>query len=181
MSCTPASPPLAARVSANVILSPTGTYATFAPFNLVKDTVNQVWSFDAFLHNALEQSVGTLNGTTVTGSRIYVTAISATQGTGTVRLINPNGIGNLTAPNQPYFTYNQIVAAGANSNAKLWEVSVPNTVTAVNMDILMTTDFPAEQTVSLLPPDTVPAWIHADTNTAPPTDSSPGNYARGSS
>jgi len=46
------------------------------------------------------------------------------------------------------------------------------------MDILVSTDFPAEQTVTLLPPDTVPAWIHADTNTAPPTDSSGGNYAK---
>jgi hypothetical protein len=144
----------------------------------VKDTVRQIWSFHAFVHNALQQAIGTLNGQTVTGSKIYVTAISATQGTGAVSIINPDGIGNLTAPNQPYFNYDQIVAAGANSNGELWKVSVPNTVTAVNMDILVTTDFPAEQTVTLIPPDTVPAWIHADTNTAPPTDSSPGNYAK---
>ncbi len=178
VSCAPAAPPRAAGVSADVILSPTGTYATFVPFNLVKDTVSQVWSFDAFLHNALQQAIGTLNGHTVTGSRIYVTDIGATQGSGTVHIINPDGIGNLTAPNQPYFTYNQIVAAGANSNAKLWKVSVPNTVTAVNMDILMTTDFPAEQTVTLVPPDTVAAWVHSDTNVASPTDSSRGGFSK---
>ena len=178
VSCAPATPPRASGVSANVILSPTGTYATFALFNLVKDNVHQIWSFDAFVHNALEQSIGTLNGTTVTGSKIYVTSISVTQGTGTVSIINPDGIGNLTAPDQPYFTYNQVVAAGANSNAKLWKVSVPNTVTAVNMDILMTTDFPAEQTVTLVPPDTVAAWVHSDTNIASPTDSSRGGFSK---
>ena len=77
VSCAPAAPPRAAGVSADVMLSPTGTYATFAPLNLVKDTVRQVWSFEAFVHNALQQSIGTLNGATVTGSRIYVTSISA--------------------------------------------------------------------------------------------------------
>src|SRR5690348_17069960 len=175
VSCAPASS-LAPGVSANVILSATGTYARFVPFNLVKDTVKQIWSFDAFLHNFMQQSIGTLNGTTVTGSKVFVTDIEATQGTGTVSIINPDGTGNFTAPNQPYFNYNQIVAAGANSLAKLWKVSVPNTVTAVNMDILMITDFPAEQTVALKPPDTVAAWVHADTNIATGTDSTGGGF-----
>ena len=177
VSCAPASSG-APGVGANVTLSASGTYAQFVPFNLVKDTVSHIWSFDALLHNLMQQSIGTLNGTTVTGSRVFVTDIEATQGTGTVSIINADGTGTLTAPSQKYFNYNQIVAAGANSLAKGWKVSVPNTVTAVNMDILVSTDFPAEQTVTLLPPDTVPAWIHADTNTAPPTDSSRGNYAK---
>jgi len=178
ISCAPTTARRGPGVSGNVILAPTGTYVQFVPFNLVKDTVKQIWSFDGFLHNLMQQSIGTLNGTTVTGSKIYVTAISATQGTGTVSIINPDGIGNLTAPNQPYFNYNQIVAAGANSLAKLWKVSVPNTVTAVNMDILMSTDFPAEQTVTLLAPDTIPAWVHSDTNHASPTDSNSGNFSK---
>src|SRR6185312_11140663 len=97
-------------VSASVILSATGTYAQFVPFNLVKDTVHQVWSFDAFLHNLMQQSIGTLNGTTVTGSKVFVTDIEATQGTGTVSIINADGTGNFTAPNQKYFNYNQIVS-----------------------------------------------------------------------
>ncbi len=168
VSCAPASS-RAAGVSANVIVSVTGTYAQFVPFNLVKDTVHQIWSFDAFLHNLMMQSIGTLNGTTVTGSKVFVTDIEATQGTGTVSVINPDGTGNFTAPNQPYFNYNQIVAAGANSNAKLWKVSVPNTVTAVNMDILMSTDFPAEQTVTATPPDSEPQWFGDDSSWTGPT------------
>src|SRR6185312_1852935 len=60
VSCAPASS-RAAGVSANVIVSATGTYAQFVPFNLVKDTVKQIWSFDAFLHNLMLQSIGTLN------------------------------------------------------------------------------------------------------------------------
>ena len=168
VACKPASS-RAAGVSANVIVSATGTYAQFVPFNLVKDTVKQIWSFDAFLHNLMLQSIGTLNGTTVTGSKVFVTDIQATQGTGTVSVINPDGTGTFTAPNQPYFNYNQIVAAGANSNAKLWKVSVPNSVTAVNMDILMSTDFPAELNVTATPPDSQPKWFLDDSSWDGPT------------
>jgi len=42
ISCAPATPTRAAGVSANVVRSPTGTYAEFVPYNLVKDTVRQV-------------------------------------------------------------------------------------------------------------------------------------------
>lgn len=169
ISCAPATPRRGAGVSGNVIVAPTGTYAQFVPFNLVKDTVHQIWSFDAFLHNLLQQSIGTLNGTTVTGSKVFVTDIEATQGSGIVSIINPDGTGNFTAPNQPYFNYNQIVAAGANSNAKLWKVSVPNSVTAVNMDILMSTDFPAELNVTATPPDSQPRWFLDDSSWDGPT------------
>ena len=178
ISCAPTVPGRAAGVRANVMHSPMGTYASFVPYGLVRDTVRQTWSFDAYVHNALQQPIGTLDGRTVTGSTIVVTAIYATQGAGSVSIVNSDGISNISAPNQPYFNYNQIVAAGANSNAKLWQVSVPNSVTAVSMDIVMTTDFPAERSIAMLPPDTIPAWIHADTNIAPPTDSSRGRYAK---
>ena len=173
VTCAPATPPGAAGVGANVMLGATGTYATLVPSKLVEDTVRQTWSFDAFVHNSLHQSIGTLNDTTVTGSKIFVTALHVTQGTGTVIVINPDGLGNFSAPDQAYFTYNQIVPAGANSNAKRWKVSVPSTVTAVSMDILVTTDFPAERTVTLVPPDTIPAWVRADTNIGPTDGSHP--------
>ena len=117
----------------------------------------------------MQESIGTLNGTTVTGSKVFVTDIEATQGTGTVSIINEDGIGNFTAPNQPYFTYNQIVAPAGNSNAKMWKVSVPNTVTTVNMDILLSTDFPAEQKVTATPPDSEPQWFGDDSSWTGPT------------
>jgi len=173
VSCAPATPPQAAGVSANVMLEATGTYATLVPSNLLEDTVRQIWSFDAVVHNSLQQSIGTLNDTTVTGSKIFVTAIRTADGTGTVSVLNPDGLGNFSAPDQAYFTYNQIVPARANSDAKRWEVSVPNTVTAVSMDILVTTDFPAERTVTLVPPNSIPAWVHSDTNVGPTDGSHP--------
>jgi len=178
VSCGPAAPPLAAGVSASVIYGSTPTYATFFAFNLVKDLVAQQWSFTAYVQNLLKQSVGTLNGTTVTGLKVFVTDFHATAGTGTVSIANADGTGTFTAPNQPYFNYNQIVAANGYTGNKLWKFNVPNTVTAVSMSILISTDFPAEQTVTLVPPDTIPAWVHADSNLAASTASASGNFTK---
>lgn len=171
ISCKPVIPSPAAGVSANVIYGATATYAIFFPYNLVKDTVAHTWAFTAYLQNLLKQSVGTLNGTTVTGVKVFVTDFHATTGTGTVSVANADGIGNFTAPNQPYFNYNQIVTPNGYTSNKLWKFNVPNTVTAVSTSILISTDFPAEQNVSSVPPTTVPAWVHADSNISAPTDS----------
>lgn len=164
VSCATARPPIAAGVSASVIYGSTPTYATFVAFNLVKDLVAQQWSFTAYVQNLLKQSVGTLNGTTVTGLKVFVTDFHATAGTGAVSIANADGTGTFTAPNQPYFNYNQIIGANANSSNKLWKFNVPNTVTAVSMSILISTDFPAEQNVTTAPPTTVPDWVKADSN-----------------
>jgi hypothetical protein len=164
VSCTPVPPTPPAGVNASVIYGATATYAIFFPYNLVKDTVTHTWQFTAYLQNLLKQSIGTLNGTTTTGVKVFVTDFHATSGTGTVSVANADGTGTFTAPNQPYFNYNQIIAPSGYSGNKLWKFSVPNTVTAVSMSILLSTDFPAEQTVFAIAPDTEPSWFALDSN-----------------
>ena len=168
ITCRQSLPPVAAGVSASVIYA-TGSpgsaqYGIFYAYNLVKDTVAHTWQFTAYVQNLLKQSIGTLNGTTVTGVKVFVTDFHATSGTGTVSVANADGTGNFTAPNQPYFNYNQIVAPNGYTGNKLWKFNVPNTVTAVSMSILISTDFPAEQNVTTAPPTTVPDWVKADSN-----------------
>jgi hypothetical protein len=171
ISCTTVLPSAPAGVNASVIYGATATYAIFFPFSLVKDTVAHTWQFTAYLQNLLKQSIGTLNGTTTTGVKVFVTDFHATSGTGAVSVANADGTGTFTAPNQPYFNYNQIIAVNGYSGNKLWKFNVPNTVTAVSMSILISTDFPAEQNVTLAPPDTLPAWVRSDTNVSQRTDS----------
>ena len=84
-------PPITAAppgVSARVIYGATATYAIFFPFNLVKDTVAHTWQFTAYMQNLLKQSIGTLNGTTTTGVKIFVTDFHASAGTGAVSVAN---------------------------------------------------------------------------------------------
>jgi hypothetical protein len=178
VSCTPVLPTPPAGVNASVIYGATATYAIFFPYNLVKDTVAHTWQFTAYLQNLLKQSIGTLNGTTTTGVKVFVTDFHVTTGTGAVSVANADGTGTFTAPNQPYFNYNQIIAPSGYSGNKLWKFNVPNSVTAVSMSILISTDFPAEQTVTLAPPTSIPDWVHSDTNIAAPSTAMTGGYTK---
>jgi hypothetical protein len=164
ISCQPARPRSAAGVRASVIQGDTAAYASFLSHGFVKDTVARTWTFAANVRNLLEQSIGTLNGTTVTGVKVIVTDVRATAGKGTVSVANADGIGNFTVPNQPHFNYNQVVAPSGYSVNKLWKLNVPNTVTSVCMSILISTHFPAEQNVTALPPATRPAWFNDDSS-----------------
>lgn len=124
------------------------------------------------MQNLLAQPIGTLDGTTAVGTKVVVTyGPVASAGSGTVSIINADGTGNFTDPDKAYFDYAGIVAPGAYSTYRTWQVHVPNTVTEVTMGVAISTDFPAEQTVASTPPDTVPTWIDADSSAIGPTDS----------
>jgi hypothetical protein len=160
------------RVSRSVILPASSEYAAWLPYYLVKDTVTETWSFYSAVQNLLGQPIGTLDGTTAVGTKVAVTyGPVASAGTGTVSIINADGTGTFTAPDQPYFDYPGIVAPGAYSTFRTWKVHVPNTVTEVTMGVAISTDFPAERSVASTPPDTVPTWINADSSAIGPTDS----------
>jgi hypothetical protein len=159
-------------VSRSVVLPVASEYARWLPYYLVKDTVTQTWSFLSVVENLLAQPIGTLDGTTAVGTKVAVTyGPVASAGTGTVSIINADGTGNFTAPNQPYFDYPGIVAPGAYSTYRTWQVHVPNTVTEVTMGVAISTDFPATQSVAMTPPDSVPDWLSADSSAIGPTDS----------
>lgn len=164
VSCTPVLPAAAPGVNASVIYGATARYAIFFPYNLVKDTLAHTWQFTAHLQNLLKQSIGSLNGTTTTGVKVFVTDVHATTGTGAVSVANADGTGTFTAPNQPYFNYNQIIAPSGYSGNKLWKFNVRNSVTAVSVSILISTEFPAQQNVTLQPPADLPAWVFKDSS-----------------
>lgn len=170
VTCEPSTPPTAAGVSASVISgteSPkSAKYGSFFASNLVKDSVAHTWQFTARVQNLLKQSIGTLDDARITGVKVFVTNVHATSGTGAVSVANADSTGTFTAANQSYFIYNQIVAPNGYTKNKLWKFNVPSTVTSVSMSILISTDYPAEQNVTLVPPTTIPEWVHSDTNFA---------------
>jgi hypothetical protein len=160
------------RVSKSDGLPASSEYAAWLPYDLVKDTVAETWSFHSVVQNRLAQPIGTLDGTTAVGTKVAVTyGPVASAGAGTVSIVNADGTGTFTAPNQPYFDYPGLVAPGAYSTYRTSKVHVPNTVTEVTMGVAISTDFPAEQSVASTPPDTVPTWINADSSAIGPTDS----------
>ena len=147
------------------------SYAAFASRNLVIDTNAHTWEFAVKIQNLLGQSIGTVDGSTIAGVHAVVTDVRSAAGSGTVIVANADGQVNVTAPNQPFFDYHQIVAPHGFTSETIWRFNVPNAVTAIDLSILVVTDFAAEQGVTLAPPTSYPDWIHADSNISDRTDS----------
>lgn len=82
------------------------------------------------IRNDLGQDIGTHDGIQADSIRAFVTAISVTGGSGSVTARNPAGTGTFTAPNQPYWEWNEIVMPGGSTSTQIWEFNVPGTVTA---------------------------------------------------
>ena len=99
--------------------------------------------------NLLTQPMGTPDGTTVTGVRVFFhTPPVATSGAGTIQILNADGTGSFTGSNQPYYLYNQIIPAGGTSAEKAWIFSVPATVLTFSFQVYVDTRLPDES----LPP-----------------------------
>lgn len=179
ISCGPAGEQSQQGVSWSVVLPVASEYARWLPFNLVKDTVTETWSFISSVQNLLGQPIGTLDGTTAVGTKVAITyGPVATSGSGVVSVTNADGVGHFTGPNQPYFNYPWVIAPQAISPSRTWNLHVPNTVTEVAMGIAISTDFPATQSVAITPPDSVPDWLHADSAISPATASYPSRHVK---
>ncbi|HEX6533685.1 MAG TPA: hypothetical protein VF041_03755 [Gemmatimonadaceae bacterium] len=132
---------------------------------MVKDTIAHTWTFSAVVQNLLGQPIGTLDGTTIAGTTVAITAgTTVIGGSGTVTVANADGADTFTGPNQPYFFYDEITAPQAFTAQKRWRFNVPDTVSEISISIVVWTDFPAERDVTERPPDGVDPSIDDDTN-----------------
>jgi hypothetical protein len=133
--------------------------------NFVADSVTGVWSFDATAQNLLTYVIGTPDGQTKTGLKVFFetgpTARYANVGdTGTVTVRNPDGRQNFTAAQQPYHFYDTILSPQAITNPKRWEFTVPRTVTGFSFAVRIFTSTPRESRVPESAPSLKPAWFY---------------------
>jgi len=137
--------------------------------NFVADTISEIWSFDATAENLLTYAVGTPDGQTKTGLKVFFetgpTARYRSPGdTGTVTVRNPDGYQNFTGPQQPYHLYDTILAPQAVTSPKRWEFNVPRTVSGYSFTVRVFTTTPHESRVPLQPPAAEPAWFRDPSN-----------------
>jgi hypothetical protein len=144
-----------------------GTYITFGTANYAFDTISNIFSFDATVQNNLRQPLGTPDGTTVSGVRIFVLDLYATSGTGAVNVTNADSTGTFTAPNQPYFIYNQLLTPGQTSTSRNWQIYIAPTVDGFYFDIEAYASFPAEYSVPAVAPSSVSDSVYASANVTP--------------
>jgi hypothetical protein len=102
---------------------------------------SDVFQADVTLKNLITQPIGTADGTTVTGIKVFFhTGPVVTSGTGTVTVANADGTGTFTGASQPYFEYSTILQEDEVSAAKTWQWSVPPTVATFEFSVYVSTD-----------------------------------------
>lgn len=142
-----------------------------ASANVVSDTAAGRFSFDATVQNLLLEPIGTPDGITTTGIKVFVesgpTATSYTVGdTGRVWVVNADGQATFSAANQPYFRYDTLLASNAVSAPKRWIYGLSKTVKTFSFTVRVFTATPSETPVPEVVPDGIPAWVFDPANLA---------------
>ncbi len=134
--------------SRNILLGGQGTYVRLEASNHAYDSVAALYAIDVTVQNLLAQQMGTPDGTTVTGVKVFFERLpSATDGAGEVTVANPDGRGVFTGADQPYFDYAQILEARGGSQPRTWRFNLPKSVEAFSFGVYVETQLPAEQGV----------------------------------
>jgi len=132
----------------NLVLGGQGTYVRLASSGTSWDAGTQVLRSDVTVQNLLSQRMGTVDGVTVAGVRVFFQGgPTVTLGTGTVSLANADGVGAFTAGAQPYFLYDEILDPLETAAARSWRFSVPATVEQFTFTVLVDAPLPLESGV----------------------------------
>jgi hypothetical protein len=131
--------------SHNILLGGQGTYVQLESSNPRYDSATSTFTVDVSVQNLLSQPIGTHDGTTMTGLKVFFAELpTATEGTGEVTVRNPDGVGGFTGMDQPYHAYAQILQPRGTSAPKAWEFTVPATVQRFRFAVYVHTRSPAE-------------------------------------
>ncbi len=147
-----------------------GGQVKMASSNVHRDTLTSILSFDATVQNLLAEPIGTPDGSTKTGIKVFFhsgpTATSYAQpgDTGTVRVANADGTISITRKDQPYHYYDTILLPNQTSSPKNWKFDIPRTVLTFEFGVFIFAAMPGEPRVPAVPPDSVPEWVYADSN-----------------
>jgi hypothetical protein len=140
-----------------------GEYITLGLANFAWDSISNIFSFDATVQNNLRQPMGTIDGTTVTGVKVFFYSGPTCTG-GPCYVTNADGTGTFTADSQAYFLYNQILQPQDVSTSRNWQIFLAPAVETFDFEIEAYAAFPAEATTPALAPSSVPDSLYAVTN-----------------
>lgn len=132
------------------ILGGQGKNVNVTATNAGYDPSTGIFQFDATVQNLLEQSIGSIDNVTLeqTGVQLFVENAVVKVGEGNLSAANADGAGTFSAPDQPYFQYNQILAKDEVSNAKTLQFNIPNTVDSFAVDFLVSTKVSAKLVIN---------------------------------
>lgn len=164
LSCAPVGPPPSQPGGPSRLLLGQGK-VKLTSSNVHYDSVSGIFGFDVTVQNLIAEAIGTPDGTTVSGIKVFyssgptVTAYVSPGDTGHVTVANPDGVGNFTAHGQPYHFYNQILAPGAVTPTKNWQLHMLPSVKTFAFQVMVFTASASEKKVPASPPDSIPESI----------------------
>lgn len=162
-TCTPTVAPSASlsgrsSVRADVVL-PAGAVQLVLVFGAnAYNSGTGTLSVSVSVRDTTDHAIGTADGTTPTGVKVFYTELPhVTAGSGSVTVLNADGVGNFTAPGQLYYGYSEMVAAHGESSAKLWKWRLSSDVQTWQFDLAVAANVPDMQgppvrTLTWLPP-----------------------------
>jgi hypothetical protein len=118
--------------TAAIVLGRQGVYVDVQTNNVNYDAGTGDFTFNLTVRNRIPQPIGTTNGVALdpAGVRVFFhSGPSVSGGTGTVDVPTPDGFESYTAPNQPYYQYNEVLSQFELSPTKSWKLNMPPTVT----------------------------------------------------
>ena len=133
LSCD--APPAEGEARGNKLLGGQEKYIKLASSGTAYNAGTMIFSSNVTVQNLLKQSIGTTDGTTVTGVDVFFTSLNVTSGTGSVTVSNHDSIGTFTATNQRYFHYAEIIRPFEISAAKNWQFQVSGSVSTFSFTV----------------------------------------------
>lgn len=140
MTCTAATPQQnRLAIAANRILGGQDVYVKLANTGTSYDSGTGIFQTYVTVQNLLADALGTTDGVTPTGVRIFVyDGLHVISGSGNAEVFNEDGEAFITAPDQPYFEYMQVLQPYEISDAKPWQFLIDNTVSRFSFTVYMT-------------------------------------------
>lgn len=126
-----------------LIVGGQGVYVELA--NTAPQTQGPRFMFDVTVKNLIPQALGTPDGTSITGVKVFFhTMPTATGGSGdlSITVDNVAGTGTFTNTNQPYYEYDQIIAPGETSASEPWQFTLGSDVTTFAFQVYVSADVP---------------------------------------
>lgn len=116
-------------IAANRLLGGQDIYVRLANDGIRYDAGAEIFYTDVTVQNLLQKPIGTTDGTTVSGVRVFFASGPNLSGVGSgeVTVRNEDGEDFFTAAGQEYFLYPQILQPYQISNAKTWQFNAPAT------------------------------------------------------
>src|SRR5256884_9012150 len=148
LACGAPSLSASSGITGDLVLGGQGAYVALRSTNVSYNGGTTTFQADVTVENLTAQPLGTPDGGTVTGVRVFFSSgPTVTSGTGTVTVANRDGTGTFTQAGQPFFLYNEILATAQVSAARTWRWTVPTTVTRFAFQVLVDAASPQEHTV----------------------------------